>query len=97
MKLLLIALTISLGAETPSNQKLVVANDAFYLDGKEALQITALESHYDPDKAVVVEACACVETGRVITVLDWLTEKGKDKVNVKTVMREDQALCGDCQ
>jgi len=42
VKLFLIILSISLGAAVSNSQELVVTNDAFYLDGKEAPKLRRL-------------------------------------------------------
>ncbi|QOC24063.1 hypothetical protein IC757_08160 [Wenzhouxiangella sp. AB-CW3] len=96
MKQLLIALLFPVTASATGLQELLVSEHAYYLDGTEQQELNALDSDFDPNRPFIILACACIDTSRLIEVMDWLTEKGDVQLVVKTVPHKEHKLCGEC-
>jgi hypothetical protein len=93
MKLLYFTLIFVLTVGASTSQELIVSDYGYYMDGTEAQKLVAFDSHFDPHKSVIVQACADADISRLNAALDWLSEKGKVNIMVRTVTEEDQQCC----
>lgn len=88
-------LVLPLTVAASDGQELVVAEHAYYLDGEEAQELTEFNLTIKTDVPVMIEACVDVDISRLTAAMDWLTEKGREELAVRSVREKEQALCAE--
>jgi len=96
MRIFRFLLLLPIVVAASDHQELLVSDQGYYLNGQGAQDISRFDERINATDPIIVKACSCADTTRLVAVLDWLNEKGKKEVKVSTVTGDEQELCGVC-